>query len=65
MVRKFQASIFQRRDLVERNLREDRGHEPVILNSPGGHFTMLQEPHVVAVALRLCHSLVEAEAGVR
>jgi thioesterase domain-containing protein len=58
MIRRFQASIFQGDSDVSA-----RVPEATSMLVPGDHFSMLHEPHVSTLALRLCHGLVEAGAG--
>jgi len=63
-VRTFQAKVFQGDADVAKRLSAWCGREaPAAVRVPGGHFAMLHEPHVVATALRLCHSLAEAGAA--
>jgi thioesterase domain-containing protein/acyl carrier protein len=57
-IRRFQASIFQEDAEVSA-----RVPEATSVFVPGDHFSMLHEPHVATLALRLCHGLVEAGAG--
>ncbi|CAE8615450.1 unnamed protein product [Polarella glacialis] len=66
MVREFQAATFQSDEEVSDSIAKccrAAGLSPAFAKVPGTHFTMLHEPHVVTVALRLCHALnVAAEA---
>jgi len=63
IVRTFQADVFQLDDEVTKlAARCCGGADPTVARVPGGHFDMLQEPHVVATALRLCHAV--ADVGV-
>jgi len=58
MVRDFQAATFQTDAEVEERISVlCDGQLPAPVLVPGTHFSMLHEPHVVAVALRLCRYL--------
>jgi len=60
-VREFQAAIFQTdAEVAERLARWCGGAAPTPARLPGGHFAMLNEPHVVPVALRLCQAIADA-----
>jgi len=65
MVREFQALTFQSDSQVAERVRSwcsGSAHgEPAPMKVPGTHFTLLHEPSVVTVALRLCRALDEAE----
>jgi len=60
MVRQFQAATFEDDGAVaDRVAPWCSGGVVTSLRIPGTHFTMLHEPHVVTVALRLCRLLDE------
>jgi len=57
MVREFQAATFQEdKEVLERIATSSSSSMPP-RKIPGTHFSMLHEPHVVTVALRLCSVL--------
>jgi len=58
-VRSFQAATFQSDAEVAERVANVEGLLPPML-VPGTHFSMLHQPHVVTVALRLCRALDEA-----
>lgn len=62
--RQFQVAVFQDNAQVAEHLAMWSGHQalkgPLI---PGGHFGILQEPHVSKTAMHLCHACVEAGAA--
>lgn len=63
MVREFQTATFQQdQEVTERiaALCGEGGPMPA-MKLPGSHFTMLHEPAVVTLALRVCRALDEAE----
>lgn len=64
VARASQLAIFQRDDEVaDRAARSCSKQEPGFVRVPGGHFALLQEPHVVSTALKLCQAVVEAGAA--
>lgn len=67
IVQRVQAEIFQGDEAVATHLKsmgaggEAAAKAPVLAH--GDHFAMLHEPHVAALAMQLCHAIVEAFAG--
>jgi len=64
IIRQFQALTFQDNDQVSERIRSwcnPQFGEVVPMKVPGTHFSMLHEPNVVAVVLRLCRALDETE----
>jgi len=62
MVREFQAQTFQGDDKVAARVAAWCGAKGgSVMKVPGTHFSMLHEPAVVTVALRLCRAVDEAE----
>lgn len=63
MVREFQAMTFQSDEQVAERIATwtDPAGAVTTMRAPGTHFSMLHEPAVVTVALRLCRALDESE----
>jgi len=66
IVQRVQAEIFQEDEVVAMHLKSMGAGGEVAAKAPvlarGDHFAMLHEPHVAALAMRLCHAIVEASA---
>eukprot|EP00931_Biecheleriopsis_adriatica_P047752 TRINITY_DN27548_c0_g2_i1.p1 TRINITY_DN27548_c0_g2~~TRINITY_DN27548_c0_g2_i1.p1 ORF type:complete len:4734 (-),score=1179.49 TRINITY_DN27548_c0_g2_i1:215-14152(-) len=61
MVREFQAATFQEDTTVSKRVAASSSSALPAMRIPGTHFSMLHEPHVTKVALRLCSALSAAD----
>merc|ERR1712032_1059008 len=61
MVHQFMREVFQPREAVVKKL-EAIGRSVSSVRVPGTHFSMLHEPHVAFLALKMCSRLDEAGA---
>lgn len=63
MVREFMQAVFQTTDDVTRRVKAITGlASPTIVCVPGTHFSMLHEPNVATLALKICSKLDDAGA---
>jgi thioesterase domain-containing protein len=62
MVRDFMGAVFQTDTEVTKRVADIVGDSPVPVAVPGTHFSMLHEPHVATLALKMCSKLDDAGA---
>merc|ERR1719414_2073981 len=63
MVRDFMTSVFQSTDEVSSKVKAMAGEASTsIIAVPGSHFSMLHEPNVATLALKICSKLDDAGA---
>jgi len=60
----YAVEVFQNDAEVEAAAKQSCTKEPTMVGLAGDHFTMLQDPHSVTLALKLCHLLTSVGADV-